>query len=150
MNIDLCEAIHGEISISVCTEIGSDLSEKLCKAYLDKTFSWFSIRTGIKVVAEGYFEVITETVNKYSNARPLVTYTLVHTQKQEKKQSFDDLYKGYVIKQKCDGNFVGPSTDKKFVTLRTHAKRFTKDEAVEYIKNGLFCKDGEFIIEDAK
>jgi hypothetical protein len=150
MNIDLDDTICGEISVNICTEIGSDLSEKLCKAYLDRTPTWFSIHTGVKVIVECYFEVISETINKYSNDKSSVTYTLIHTEMQKQEQSFEDLYKGYVIKQEYGNCFIGPDTDRKFVSLREHAARFTKKEAVEYIKNGSFCKNGKFIIEDAK
>ena len=66
---------------------------------------------------------------------------------------FDDVYRGYVIAEKrCDEYplFVGKSTDQYRTSIREHAARFTKAEALEYIKNGIFCKDGEFMIEDAK
>ena len=67
---------------------------------------------------------------------------------------FDNTYRGYVIAEKqrdaMGYMFVGKSSEQFRVALREHAARFTKTEAIEYIKNGTFCKDGEFMIEDAK
>ena len=64
---------------------------------------------------------------------------------------FDQYYRGYVIREKgWPGYFVGPDSDAYRVTLREHAERFTKHEAIQYIKCGLFCKEGEFVIEDAR
>jgi hypothetical protein len=64
---------------------------------------------------------------------------------------FNDIYRGYVIREKKpNGMFVGPNSDMYRVALRKHAARFTKKEAIEYIENGAFCKNGEFVIEDSK
>jgi len=67
---------------------------------------------------------------------------------------FEDVYRGYVIAEKngdAMGNlFVGQSANEYRVAIREHAARFTKAEAIEYIKNGHLCKDGEFMIEDSK
>jgi hypothetical protein len=66
------------------------------------------------------------------------------------KLEFEDVYKGYVIREKGGvGYFVGPDTDRYRVILRKDAARFTKDKAFDYIQNGSFCKHGEFEIEDA-
>ena len=35
------------------------------------------------------------------------------------------------------------------ITNTGMAARFTKAEAFEYIQHGLFCREGEFVIEDA-
>jgi len=67
-----------------------------------------------------------------------------------KERDFDKIYRGYVIREKFpSGYFVGPMSEIYRVALREHAARFTKEEAIEYIRDGVFCKDGEFIIEDA-
>jgi len=65
--------------------------------------------------------------------------------------NFEDIYRGFVIKEKQEGGyFVGPDSDMYRVTLRELAARFTKSEALEYIESGFFCKGkGEFVIEDA-
>jgi len=65
--------------------------------------------------------------------------------------TFDNVYRGYVIREKIGiENFVGPSSEMYRVALRSHAARFTKDEALDYIQNGYFCKGkGDFVIEDA-
>jgi len=69
--------------------------------------------------------------------------------------NFEEIYRGYVIKEKNSDYFVGPDQDRYRVILRCQAARFTKNEAIEYIKNGIFCKstmfckDGKFVIEDA-
>ena len=63
---------------------------------------------------------------------------------------FDNNYRGYVIREKSgQGLFVGPTSDMYRVSLRSMAVRFTKNEAIEYIRSGCFCRDGEFVIEDA-
>ena len=65
---------------------------------------------------------------------------------------FENIYRGYVIREKCGngfGMFIGPSSETYRVLPRSMAARFTKEEAVEYIKTGIFCKDdGEYVIED--
>ena len=64
--------------------------------------------------------------------------------------NFEKIYRGYVIREKAaPGYFVGPTNEMYRVALRKDAARFTKEEAVEYIQHGIFCKDGEFVIEDA-
>ncbi len=66
------------------------------------------------------------------------------------KIKFDDVYKGFVIREnKPNGYFVGPDSDRYRVILRAHASRFTKEEAMEYIKNGCFC-DSNFKIDGSK
>ncbi len=69
----------------------------------------------------------------------------------DKLTNWEDTYAGYVIREKRhNGYFIGPDTDRYRVSERNMSTRFTKAEALEYIKNGLFCKEGgEFIIEDA-
>ena len=62
---------------------------------------------------------------------------------------FDDIYRGFVIRKKNNGYFIGENSHKALVMLRLEAARFTKKDAVEYIKTGEFCKNGEFVIEDA-
>lgn len=68
------------------------------------------------------------------------------------KMKFESIYRGYVIKENRPfGMFVGPDSDIYRVLLREHAARFTKNEALDYIKNGWMCKNqGTFVIEDAK
>ncbi len=64
---------------------------------------------------------------------------------------FDQHYRGYVIREKSrPGYFIGPDSDAYRVALREHAERFTKHEAIQYIKEGSFCKEGKFVIEDAR
>lgn len=64
--------------------------------------------------------------------------------------SWDDVYRGYVIREKrADGLFVGPTSDLYRVMFRAVAARFTKKEAVKYMQEGEFCKEGYFVIEDA-
>lgn len=63
--------------------------------------------------------------------------------------NFESVYRGYVIKEKNSSMFVGPTTEMYRVVLRNMAARFTKDEAVDYIQNGTFCQNGQFVIEDA-
>ena len=63
---------------------------------------------------------------------------------------FEDIYRGYVIREeRHEGYFIGPDTDRYRVTQRNWAVRFTKAEALEYIQNGCFCREGKFVIEDA-
>lgn len=62
---------------------------------------------------------------------------------------FDEIYRGYVIREKNTDYFIGPTTAMFRVSVRSWAMRFTKKEAMEYIQHGKFCKKGEFVIEDA-
>ena len=63
--------------------------------------------------------------------------------------SFEKIYRGYVIKEKYGDYFIGPTSEMYRVIPRSLAARFTKDEAMEYIRNGTFCKNsGKNIIED--
>lgn len=66
------------------------------------------------------------------------------------QKKFEEIYRSYVIKEKDDDCFVGPSNEMYRVRLREWAARFTKQEALDYIENGAFCKEGgPFVIEDA-
>ena len=60
---------------------------------------------------------------------------------------FEKVYAGYVIRDMSNsaGNFVGPNDDMYRVALRSWAARFTKQQAMEYIK----ANKGEWRIEDA-
>ena len=63
---------------------------------------------------------------------------------------FENIYRGYVIREKRHaGYFIGPDTDRYRVSERNTAVRFTKAEVLEYVQHGLFCREGEFVIEDA-
>lgn len=63
---------------------------------------------------------------------------------------FEDIYARYVVKEdRWQGNYI-MATEEARCSLRSHAARFTKQRALEYIKHGHFCKNGgPFIIEDA-
>lgn len=64
--------------------------------------------------------------------------------------NWDDVYRGYVIREKrVEGLFVGPTSDLYRVKFRAMASRFTKKEAINYMQEGEFCKEGYFVIEDA-
>jgi len=65
--------------------------------------------------------------------------------------SQENIYKGFVIRESTGSQmFVGPTSEMYRVSLRSMASRFAKNEAIEYIKTGIFCRDGgPFIIESA-
>ena len=63
--------------------------------------------------------------------------------------NFEDVYKGYAIKEAETDMFIGPDSDRYRVKLRSHAARFTKQEALDYIQNGYFIEKGRtYYIED--
>ncbi len=66
-------------------------------------------------------------------------------------EEWNKVYAGYVIREaKFGGYFIGENSEMYRVALRNMAARFTKCAALEYIKNGCFCKKGgPFVIEDA-
>ena len=68
-----------------------------------------------------------------------------------REMTFEELYRCYVIREAGGGGaFVGENAQMYRVTRRDIAARFTRKEAMEYIKTGSFCKEGSFVIEDAK
>ena len=58
--------------------------------------------------------------------------------------NFDDVYKGYVIKEVETDMFIGPDSDRYRVKLRSHAARFTKQEALDYLEEGYFLAKNNF------
>ena len=56
---------------------------------------------------------------------------------------FSSVYRGYVIREKnIVEYFVGPTSEMYRVILRKDAVRFTKDEAIQYIENGMMIGVG--------
>lgn len=68
-----------------------------------------------------------------------------------KKDIWEKLYKGYVIKEIETNTFIGLSMEMYRVFHRSLAGRFTKKEALEYIGGkGMFIEDNKtYFIEDA-
>jgi hypothetical protein len=59
-----------------------------------------------------------------------------------------DIDAGYCIKELVTDMYIGPDSDRYRVATRQHSARFTREEAIEYIKDGAFVEAGkEYRIE---
>lgn len=124
---------------------GSHLSQEFYKAYENGEPIGTIVICGNLV---GWFRVVSCVIDD-CNCTRIYQVRRVSKEQDQKDQTLEDLYKGYVVKDNISGYYVGPDSDRCAVILRSHAGRFTKKEALVYIKNPTFMKSTNFSIEDA-
>lgn len=80
----------------------------------------------------------------------LIRKALVELDKEKgkKMKTWENLYAGYIIREAIGIGccYIGPSDEMFRVALPKTARRFTKQQALDYVKNN----KGDFIIENAK
>jgi len=134
--------ISHEFSGTIMCEKASKLGSILSNLYLNG-------ETGHGILSDfgytGSFVVIEEICGFTGIIEPKLYVEFIIKSVPEKEKTFEELYKGYVIKNRVNDYFVQSFIGLSQSSAREFAARFTKKEAMEYIKN----IKGEFVIEDA-